>query len=315
MTDEITVGAFRRDGEQSAPPVMSPAQTLYWAVRREVWENRSIYIAPLVVACVALFASLATTLRLPKKLRAIEALGPVERHDAIIGTYGFAPAMIMMTTLLVGVFYALDSLYGERRDRSILFWKSLPVSDRMTVIAKAMIPLVVLPAVAILLCFATRMIQLIGSTGWVIANGMSPAVIWREWRFFQSPIVMIYGLGVHILWAAPIYAWLMLLSAWAKRAPFLWAFLPVIVIQMIERMAFGTKHIAKYLSWRWNGPMTLAFDLKRVSVTRHDVPVIDQLSQLTPINFFTTPGLWGGLLAAGVFLALAIHLRRNREPI
>jgi ABC-2 type transport system permease protein len=90
---------------------------MYWSVRRELWEHRSIYIAPLAAAAVFLLAFLTGL-----------TLSPAHRHQPLDIPYEFAAALIMGTGFIVGIFYSLDALYGERRDRSILFWKSLGCS-------------------------------------------------------------------------------------------------------------------------------------------------------------------------------------------
>ena len=94
-----------------APAAMSQTRPLYWSVRRELWEHRSIYIAPLVVASFALFGSLISMIGLSERVQA-------GQHAAVFAPLSMAPAVIMFTTFLVGFFYALDALYGERRDRS-----------------------------------------------------------------------------------------------------------------------------------------------------------------------------------------------------
>jgi ABC-2 type transport system permease protein len=243
---------------------------------------------------------------LPKKLRQLPTLDQAKQHAALVGPYSMAPAPIMLATLLIGLFYCLDALYGERRDRSILFWKSLPVSDFTTVMAKASIPLVVLPAIALVLSMFAQITVLLVSSAVLVANGMSPAAMWSEIHFLQDPLVMIYGMTVHALWFAPLYGWLLLVSAWAKRLPVLWALLPLFVIGVIERITTGTGHFAQLLGWRFVGAMKTAF--------AHSGD-IDTLSDLSPIRFLTAPGLWGGLLFAALCLAAAIRLRRNREPI
>src|SRR4029078_10410493 len=116
----------------------------YWSLWRELWENRSIYIAPILVAVVVLFGFLVSTIGLPERRRQVLLLDPVKTRAAIEAPYDMAAIMLILTAFVVGVFYCLDALYGERRDRSILFWKSLPVSDRTTLLSKATIPLVVL---------------------------------------------------------------------------------------------------------------------------------------------------------------------------
>src|ERR1700719_463324 len=123
---------------------------MYWSVRRELWENRSIYIAPLIVAAVQVFGFAISTIGLAERRRAVLLLDSAKQRAAIEIPYDMAAMMMIFTVFIVGVFYCLDALYGERRDRSILFWKSLPVSDLTTVLSKVTIPLVVLPVI----CFA-----------------------------------------------------------------------------------------------------------------------------------------------------------------
>lgn len=300
------------DSRGVAPAPMSETRPVYWSVRRELWENRSIYLAPLIVAGVVIFASLINTLGMPKRMRTVSELEPAKQHAAVVSPYSMAPAPIMLTTFLVGMFYALDALYGERRDRSILFWKSLPVSDRTIVLSKASIPLVVLPLIAFVLSVLTVTVLLFASTAWLVLNGASPVRLWTELRFVQEPIIMFYGLAVHTLWFAPIYCWLLLISAWARRAPFLWAILPPVAVSVFERVAFNTTHFSSLMRYRVMGAMREAFAVESKSGR---VGIIDQLSQLDPARFLSSSGLWFGLILAAAFLAAAVRLRRNREPI
>ena len=154
-----------------APAVIPATRPLYWSVRRELWENRSIYIAPLAVAAVFLVRLL-------------------DQHDSSAGQdarrRGARPDAAARSDrsavrhrgcshdgdhLLVRVFYCLDALHGERRDRSILFWKSLPVSDLTTVLAKASIPLVVLlPLLTFAITVVTQWIMLLLSSAVLLAK-------------------------------------------------------------------------------------------------------------------------------------------------
>src|SRR5437016_13261950 len=137
--------------------------------------------------------------------------------------FDIAAALLMLTQLLVGAFYCLDALHGERRDRSILFWKSLPVSDLTTVLSKAIIPLAVLPAIAFALTVCVQLIMLLITSAYLLVHGMSPATTWAHFPVFQNWLVMLYGLIAIAFWQAPIYGWLLLVSAWSRRAAFLWA--------------------------------------------------------------------------------------------
>src|ERR1700732_2202411 len=130
---------------------------LYWSVRREVWGDRSIYIAPLIVAAVQVFGFAISTIGLAERRRAVLLLDPAHQRAAIEQPYDLAAMMMIFIAFIVGVFYCLDALHGERRDRSILFWKSLPVSDLTTVLSKATIPLGVLPLIAFVLIVCVQL--------------------------------------------------------------------------------------------------------------------------------------------------------------
>src|SRR3954470_16304484 len=164
---------------------VSKPRPMYWSVRRELWENRSIYLGPLIVAAVVLFATALSTIGLPRRMRSLPTLDPGKRHAAIVMPISMAPAPIMMATILIGFFYCLDALHGERRDRSILFWKSLPVSDRTAVLSKATIPLVALPLVTFVIVVATHLVMLLWTTVLLITHGMSPASTWTYFPLFR----------------------------------------------------------------------------------------------------------------------------------
>jgi ABC-2 type transport system permease protein len=277
----------------------------FWSVRRELWENRSVTIGPVIVAAVVLFATLIGMLGVPGKVRAV-ASGDAA-PSSIIQPLGLAPAPIMLATFLIGFFFSLEALHGERRDRSILFFKSLPVSDRTTVLAKASVPLLVLPLIAYALSVIAVLTLLFFGTLVLTITGVGPARLWAEYPLFQAPIVMFYGLAVHALWFAPIHGWFLLVSSWARRLPLLWAVLPFVLAAMFERIAFGTSGIGSLVRYRFLGAMTEAFDRSKGGYYR--------LAELDPQRFLSAPGLWLGLIFAAACLAAAVRIRRTREPV
>ena len=292
-------------------PAISPTRPFYWSVWRELWENRSIYLAPLIVAAVQVFALAISTIGLAERRRALLLLDdPVKQRVAIEATYDAAAMMMIFVVFIVGVFYCLDALHGERRDRSILFWKSLPVSDLTTVLSKAIIPLAVLPAIAFALTVCVQLIMLLMTSANLLMHGMSPATTWAHFPVFQNWLVMLYGLIAIAFWHAPIYGWLLLVSAWARRAIFLWAVLPLIVIQIFEKITFGTSYFGKMLQHRLMGFAPHAFGFHG-----EGHPTIDSLAQLTPGRYLGSAGLWLGLLIAAAFLSAAVRLRRYRGPL
>jgi ABC-2 type transport system permease protein len=281
-----------RESPVTAPTVVTASRRMYWSVRRELWEHRSIYIAPLAAAAVSLLGFLTGL-----------TLNPAHRHQPLDVPYEFAAVLIMGTGFIVGVFYSLDALYGERRDRSILFWKSLPVSDLTAVLSKFTIPLLILPLLSFAIAVVTQFVMLL------LSSGLSVGTLGARMSFFHVSLMLLYHiLTVHGLWYAPIYGWLLLISAWAPRAPFIWTFLPPFVIWGVEKIAFRTSYFLGMLQYRLMGP-------EPSTTTARSGNLMEVMSALTPVEFFSTPGLWEGLAVATIFLVAAVRLRRYREPI
>jgi ABC-2 type transport system permease protein len=128
-------------------------------------------------------------------------------------------------------------------------------------------------------------------------------------------MLLYHLLTVHLLWYAPIYGWLLLVSAWARRAAFLWAVLPLLAIGFAEKMAFNTSHFAAWLQYRFSGPEAFTFSAPGGVSAEAGGMSMTGMTSLDPGKFFSTPGLWIGLAIAAVFLAAAFRLRRYRGPI
>jgi ABC-2 type transport system permease protein len=291
-----------------APALIPEGRLLYWSIARELWEYRSIYIAPLAIAALFLVGFSISMIHLPARIHAA-SMNPIQQQELIEKPYDFVALLLMGTTLIVGIFYCLDALHGERRDRSILFWKSLPVSDLTTVLSKASIPLVVLPLLTFAITAFTQWIMLLLSTVALSHSGLS-SVVWTHVPLFQMWVGLLTHLvTVHSLYYAPIFAWLLLVSAWARRAPFLWAALPLLVIGVVEKITFNTSYFAEMLGSRISGgpgaaPFPMPVDM-RMHLMRH----------ILPVDFLASPGLWIGLVVAAAFLTVAIRLRRYQGPI
>jgi ABC-2 type transport system permease protein len=313
-TESNAVPESPLDPQGVAPAAMSATRPMYWSIRRELWENRSIYLAPLAAAAVFMCGLLITLHGLPRDRREIAALDPAQQSTVLAMPFSQAWMLLIPTAFMVGVFYCLDALHGERRDRSILFWKSLPVSDLTTVLSKASIPLVVLPLIVFAIVVIVQQITLLLSTAVLLMNGFGVSALWTRLPLFQMDLVLLYGLIVLTLWYAPIYGWLLLVSGWARRSTFLWAVLPPAAICVVEAIAFHTSYGPALLRDRFIGFVADAFTFR----TPDNAPVDPHyilLAQLTPGKFLSSPGLWSGLAVAAAFIAIAVRLRRYREPI
>jgi ABC-2 type transport system permease protein len=279
---------------------------------REVWQNRAIYIAPLLVAGFVLFATLmANTIMLAQRLRGAAALSPAKQRELVTMPFSAVAGTALFTAFIVAAFYCLDALTSERRDRSILFWKSLPVSDRTTVLAKASIPLVVLPLIIDVIVVTTWIVMFMLNTVRLMGHGAELRMFWSHLKLLQMITAYLYAVVAITLWQAPIYAWFLLISGWSRRAAVLWAILPFLAIAAVERIVFGTTSVIMALGYRLTGWLHLAF----VFPPKGTTVAVDPLAHLTPGKFLTAPGLWLGLVLTVLFLALAVRMRRNRESI
>jgi ABC-2 type transport system permease protein len=278
---------------------------LNWSVRRELWENRSIYLAPLAAGGIVIAAFFMRLVRLPERVRIAQANGNLQQ---LIETPYVVSAMILMAIeIVVAVLYCLDALYGERRDRSVLFWKSMPVSDQTAVLAKAIVPVLVLPIVTWITTVVAQDVMLVLTNGMLAASGISAAGASHLSFSDIARIHFVHLVLFHGLWYAPLYAWLLLVSAWAMRLPFLWAVLPPLAIAAVERIAFNTGVIGRLMQWLFlggteslsmsGGPMTMETLMPRAG------------------ELLFGPGLWIRLAISAVMLFGAVRLRRSRGVI
>jgi ABC-2 type transport system permease protein len=285
---------------------LSPARLFYWCVRRELWENRFLYIVLLIVAGVTLFGFAIGAAHLPHTRLG----GSASANHVAVTPLNFAVFALMLTYVIVTLSYCLGALHNERSDRGILFWKSLPVSDATTVIAKASIPIVILPLITFVVLVVTQGIMLVAGHVALLDNGAGGAASWVRVPIFPLWGAMLYHLlTVHALYYAPIYGWLLLVSAWARRAPILWATLPVAAVLIIEKLVFNSSAFAHMLLSRLGGGPG-AIEYPPPGNMPIEAPTLANFGA-----FLASPGLWIGLVVCALFLAAAVRVRRYQGPI
>jgi ABC-2 type transport system permease protein len=258
---------------------------------------------------------------LSQGMQALSVLDPEKQRMFVSGVNGGIAFLITLVMNITVFFYLLDALQGERKDRSVLFWKSLPVSDTTAVLGKLFTALVMSGAIVIVVTLATQLVVLLLATVIVMIGGVSPAPIWNNLQLFQLTVALFYGQVALALWFAPVAAWLLLVSAWAKRVAILWAVLPPLAIMLFERVAIGTSFVQRMLAYRLRDGFTTAFVARsRAEFTIRDDGMNADMPRnvfdaLDPVGFFTNPWLWVGLVVAAGLVAAAIWMRRYREPI
>lgn len=221
--------------------------TMKWLVKREYWEHKGgFFWAPVWVAGImALFITATlitaavfgsqhgfsrtvvngTTVSTVTQLSSV--MTPEQQTEAAAaiatGYVGLGSPLFVVLGFVV-FFFCLGALYDERKDRSVLFWKSLPVSDSATVLSKVVIALVVAPVITYVVAVLMSLFLLIVLCITSMALGLHVAgQVMSMSSLYLAPLQVAAMLPVYLLWALPTVGWLMMVSAWARTKPFLWA--------------------------------------------------------------------------------------------
>ncbi len=309
-------------------------KTFWMLIRREFWEHRTLWFTPLLVAALILIGVVAQDewrAIVPRDLPRGGGGGGAQLQPYALGVLNL-DALFFVAAALVAVAYLMDCLYAERRDRSILFWRSLPVSDSAVVLAKFTVATVCVPLIFFAAAVVTSLLagQILRIRGDVAAMGFgSPGNDWLEVLRLQA--LVLYGVVATVLWYAPYAAYLMLVSAWARRAVLAWAVTPPLLAALIERVLFDTSVIGRVVQRGFNELYRLAFRINQeVNVTLGDMlqpmrrgggpgggpgggrgggPGMDL--RFDPTELLASWQLWTGLAVAVLMLWGAIALRRR----
>jgi len=217
-------------------------------------------------------------------------------------------APIMVGVWFGMIFTALGSLYDERKDSSILFWKSMPVSDTQTVMSKLLTVTVVIPLVAIGFALVFQIFLLIvGSLATFGTDHSAWNILWASSNLPMLLLNEIIYMLMYSLWALPIFAWFMLASVLAKRTPLLLAIVPVALIALFESLLFNTQYLIRFIGMH----MTGAHLVDNNESLGRNLLQINSGTSLEIIGSAAEPAFWTGLGIAAAMLSLTIYLRRR----
>ena len=290
-------------------------KTYSWLIRREFWEFRATWLIPAVVGAVLIFAALFGRVD----------LSAFDEHLAQMnmGTI-YLVGMAVLFYLVMSVYaswYLMDCLYNDRRDRSILFWKSLPIADSTTVLSKLLVGMVIIPLVYFAAADATALIAAFILS--IRARASIGSSLWNGEVWLQVQVLWMYVIFTTALWYLPIAGWLMLVSAWAKRAVMLWVVLPPLLVCILERVIFGTQMATHVIMRRLTGLPSVSFNGGSKHMWTHDGGVVDNAGAssmtvwrlINPSGFFTSAETWIGIAVGVVLIIAAIQLRMRRSEI
>jgi ABC-2 type transport system permease protein len=297
-------------------------------IRRELWEHRSIYVTPLVIALIVSVMAITGQAVVSAFDHAVDIaiigatnLGPAERAAGITVLMTGVASLLIMAMWVLTVFYCLDALYAERKDRSILFWRSLPCTDAETVVSKLLTAAIVIPLVTFAVIVITHLLVLAIASVWLGFQGANAwHLVWRAAPLANNWTATLIVLLALPLWLAPFIGWFLFVSAFTRRSPLLVAFLPVVILPMLEKSLVGTSVFFDAFFVR-TGSMPLFKGITTGEIFSYqgdewsvngDVPS-GLLSLVDLARFFSSGSLWIGLVVAGLLVTAAIYVRRYRD--
>ena len=333
---------------RTAAPV-HPTHKFKLLLQREYWEHKGGFLwAPLIAGGISLlltgmmivFGLVAARrhggdiqidgmtvngLDIAGLTRQMSAQDLVQFANGIDLTLFLSSSWPFIVLAFVVFFYCLGALYDERKDRSVLFWKSLPVSDAQTVLSKVASAVVVAPVLAVVASLLTMLGFMVLLSIVVLFHGGNPwTLLWGP----ASPLTIAAGslawIPVYALWALPTVGWLLLCSAWSRSKPFLWAIMVPLFAGIFVSWFDLMELFRLDSSWFWSnivGRLLLGtvpgMDLLyRDGIAGNEPDMHDLMAAISPagqLASLATPQIWIGAVAGAVMIYAAIQLRRRRE--
>ncbi len=295
-------------------------------LKREIWEHRSIWLTPLAISSIVILGTLAALMFAGEYAQELNValfgaqnlVGDTERKAVLAGLFFGSSSLFFLALGALTVFYALDSLYAERKDKSILFWRSLPVTDAEAVISKLATALLVIPTASIVAIIGTHLVNLIVTSIWVsMKGGDAGLLIWGSVPLMDNWLSMMIIVYAAAIWMSPFVGWFLLVSAYTKRSPLLMAFLPLVLIPMLEGI-FSHSNVFAREVWGRLAMIPIhsgvdindIFDEDKFELNEQMVSV---LAQIDIGRFLSSGSMWAGVLVCALLTFGAIYIRRFRD--
>ena len=327
---------------------MNSMTTFGWLVKREYWETRRGFLwapfwaaaAIIIITILGMIAGEVMKARLgggdhvymggislSQMLSHASADDLAQMGKALDATMVAFAVIVGIVLSFVIFFYLLGALYDDRKDRSILFWKSLPLSDTGTVLSKVIAAIIIAPAIAVAVVLAGYISLQVLVSLWLLGHGANPIpLLWLHADPFALWFRMLVTIPVSAIWALPTVGWLLLWSAAARSKPFLWAIIVPIIVGVLNLWVglLDLPHIRESFYWRdlfgralfsmipgsWVSPQ-----MGEAGFAAHHGEMVTRglLSYESMGRALTTPDMWIGAAVGVALIAAAIWFRRWRD--
>ena len=237
--------------------------------------------------------------------QAMQSVSSVSRID-IVRTGLLVLGFPILLTVGFGLLaYSLSTFADERKDRSLIFWRSLPVSDLTTVLSKVfvvtlIVPLMVLPYIILLQLVAMTSASIFFATNDIVSfSWLWGSYIITDW--FR----IIFSLWAQALWSLPLFLWLMLAGTFAAR-PIAGAIVPPVILIVLEGVIFKTNLVLEFIENRigfWSRSDSFPKEYQELRV----VDISDILL------LFSTQAFWIGILASVILVAGIVYFRSSNS--
>jgi ABC-2 type transport system permease protein len=278
----------------------------FWLIRREFWERRAIFVVPAAISAALILVAL---------FGRTQIITDVPLESPFVGRIylGATGALFITIMMLYSSLYLLDCLYDDRRDRSVLFWKSLPISDTDTVLSKLVVALFAIPLVSFVAADITSLI--VAFIVSVRARSVIGGALWEGRDWLQMQVLWMYVIVTSAIWYLPVAGWCLMVSAWVKRAPMLWSVLPLLVAYLIERFFLGTHYLAQLIGGRLAGYASAAFHGDAPGSWSAHEAATTAWNFIDMRGFISNPATWAGLAVGAAMVAAAIQMRMRRSEV
>ncbi len=233
-------------------------KTFSTLIKREYWENHaSFFKVPAIFAAILSFVGIVYLILFGTGVVHYSINGHINLLDNIPSDltpqlfYGLSVPFSIILYLIV-FYYFLGALYDDRKDRSILFWRSLPISEWQSTCAKSFAGIFIAPLCTWICIIALELLLLIYITVAATILHLSPiSALWSPSMILGTWVHILGMLYLQALWLFPLFGWCLLCSAYAKKLPFLCAIIPIVVLVIIEAIFTHHSYIARYVGSRF----------------------------------------------------------------